>query len=149
MIADVSIRLATLADASDIALMTRDHIENGLPWGWRPERVARAIRSSSCNVAVVGRPGAVIGFGIMSYADDEAHLLLFGVRPARQRRGIGSALLHWLEEVARTAGVRRIPGTASRRLLQLLDQGSQRDGADGLIEWKVQRTGMHDIEMIE
>ena len=50
-------------------------------------------------------PGA---FGIMYYADDDAHLLLFAVRASRQRQGVGSALLRWLEEAARAAGAQRI-----------------------------------------
>ena len=108
MIASVEVRLATLADATDIAAMSRDYIEHGLPWGWRYERVAKAINDPETNVAVVGREGALLAFGIMSYADDDAHLQLFAVRRASQRRGIGSAVLAWLESVARTAGARRI-----------------------------------------
>ena len=36
------------------------------------------------------------------------HLLLFAVHPSHRRRGIGSVVLRWLEEVARGAGIRRI-----------------------------------------
>jgi [ribosomal protein S18]-alanine N-acetyltransferase len=108
MIADVEVRLATLTDASDIAAMSRDYIENGLPWGWRYDRVIKAIKDPETNVAVVGPQGAVIAFGIMSYSEDDAHLQLFAVRRTSQRKGIGSAMLIWLEEVARTAGAKRI-----------------------------------------
>jgi ribosomal protein S18 acetylase RimI-like enzyme len=44
----------------------------------------------------------------MSYPEDEAHLQLLAVRAANQKRGVGSALLAWLETVARTAGAQRI-----------------------------------------
>jgi len=44
----------------------------------------------------------------MYYADDDAHLLLFAVRRSQQRQGVGSAMLHWLEDAARAAGARRI-----------------------------------------
>ena len=108
MIVDVEIRLATLADAANIAAMSRDYIEHGLPWGWRSERIARAINDPETNVAVVGPQGALVAFGIMSYSEDNAHLLLFAVRRANQRRGVGSALLEWLEAVARAAGAQRI-----------------------------------------
>ena len=47
-------------------------------------------------------------FGIMSYREETAHLLLFAVRRTHQRQGIGSAVLDWLEAVARVAGIRRI-----------------------------------------
>lgn len=108
MIADVAIRLATPADAADIAAMSRDYIEHGLPWRWRQDRVAAAIMNPDTNVAVVSDRGAITAFGIMSYADVDAHLLLFAVRRTSQRTGVGSAVLRWLEAVARTAGAERI-----------------------------------------
>jgi ribosomal protein S18 acetylase RimI-like enzyme len=114
MIADVAVRLATVADAADIAAMSRDLIEHGLPWRWNEGRVARAIRDPQTNVAVVGNQGALEAFGIMSYRDDDAHLLLLAVRPASQRLGVGSAVLVWLEDVARTAGAKRIRLEARR-----------------------------------
>lgn len=101
------IRLATRADAAEIAAMSRDQIEQGLPWSWTEGRVGGAIRNRDTNVAVVGEPGALVGFGIMAYRD-EAHLLLFSVRPSHRRKGVGSDLLRWLEAVAVTAGIERI-----------------------------------------
>jgi ribosomal-protein-alanine N-acetyltransferase len=114
MLADIAVRLATSADAAEIAAMSRDEIEHGLPWRWRPGRVARAIADVETNVVVVGEPGTLVAFGIMSYRDEEAHLLLFAVRPASRRRGVGSAVLRWLEDVALAAGTRRIHLEARR-----------------------------------
>lgn len=54
MIADVEVRLATVADAPDIAAMSRDYIEHGLPCNWGYDRVAAAINDPQTNVAVVG-----------------------------------------------------------------------------------------------
>jgi ribosomal-protein-alanine N-acetyltransferase len=102
---EIPIRLAGLADATAIAAMSASEIEYGLPWRWTPPRIARAIRHASTNVAVVGPPQALVAFGIMSYADEVAHLQLFAVRAASRRRGVGSALLVWLEEVAWAAGI--------------------------------------------
>ena len=110
----LAVRLAVPADAAAIAMLSRDHIEQGLPWRWRPERIVRAIRDRDTNVVVVGEPGAIVAFGIMSYNDDDAHLLLFAVQHSSRRRGIGSALLKWLEEVAGSAGARRIRLEARR-----------------------------------
>lgn len=114
MINDSVIRMATTADAADIAAMSRDHIEQGLPWSWRYERVAQAIENPDRNVVVVGEPGAIVAFGIMSYLDDDAHLLLFAVCPRLQRRGVGSVVLRWLEAIARAGGARRIRVEARR-----------------------------------
>jgi len=108
MIADVAIRFATPADAVAIAEMSRDQIEQGLPWRWTPSRVRRNIFDPNTNVVVVEEQGAVVAFGIMFYAEDDAHLLLLAVQGGRQRSGIGSAILLWLEDAARAAGARRI-----------------------------------------
>lgn len=94
--------------------MSRDYIEHGLPWRWRHDRVAAAIMNPDTNVAVVGDRGAMVAFGIMSYAEFDAHLLLFAVRRSRQRAGVGSAVLLWLEAVARTAGAKCIQVEARR-----------------------------------
>lgn len=108
MITNVAVRLARLADAAEIAAMSRDSIERGLPWTWTEDRVANAVRDPETNVVVARENGALLGFGIMFYASDDAHLLLFAVRQENRRRGVGSAILRWLEDVARTAGAKRI-----------------------------------------
>ena len=94
--------------------MSRNLIEHGLPWTWQPARVARAIASSNTNVAVVPEQQAPAAFGVMEYWDDDAHLVLFAVRPVRQRHGIGSKLLEWLEACATAAGSKRIRVEARR-----------------------------------
>lgn len=114
MLADTTIRLADDGDAEPIAALSRELIEHGLPWRWRPARIRRAIRAADTNVVVAGPAGAPQGFGIMAYRDDQAHLLLFAVAPAHQRQGLGTALLRWLEDVARAAGAQRIRVEARR-----------------------------------
>lgn len=102
------IRLATREDAPAIAELSRREIEYGLPWRWTTPRVLRAIRDRGTNVVVTLAQDLLVGFGIMSYADEAAHLNLLAVSPASRRRGVGSALLLWLEQVARAAGIVRI-----------------------------------------
>lgn len=104
----LSIRLATRDDAAAIAALSRDEIESGLGWSWTDARVAHSIANPETNVIVTGPANALAGFGIMSYVGDEAHLLLFAVARAQRRQGVGSAMLAWLESVAREAGVRRV-----------------------------------------
>lgn len=105
---DVAVRLARAFDAEDIAAMSRDYIEHGLPWTWTAGRIEAAIREADINVVVAGDRGAISAFGIMSYPADDAHLLLFAVHRNQRRRGVGSAILRWLEEAACTAGAKRI-----------------------------------------
>ena len=108
MISHLTIRLATRGDAFAIAALSRTEIEHGLPWTWREPRVRQAIADPDTNVIVLGPPGAVAAFGVMFHADDDAHLLLFAVHRSRQRHGVGSALLQWLEDAARAAGAQRV-----------------------------------------
>lgn len=114
MLADLAARLATVEDADVIGALSRDLIEYGMPWRWRPERIRRAIEAPDTNVVAVGPKGAPVAFGIMEYKEDEAHLLLFAVATEHQRKGIGSTLLRWLEDVARIAGVQRVQVEARR-----------------------------------
>ena len=103
-----SIRFATRADAAVIAEMSRDLIELGLGWSWTRERVLRSLRHPDTNAVVAVREAERAGVGIMKYGETEAHLLLLAVRPASARRGVGSALVGWLERSARVAGIGRI-----------------------------------------
>jgi ribosomal-protein-alanine N-acetyltransferase len=105
VIAPVEIGLAHAGDASRIALYSRDLIEYGLGWGWTPTRILRAIAAKDMNVAVAREGDRLIGFGIMRYRDEEAHLLLLGVATDRQRKGVGRALMGWLERTALDAGI--------------------------------------------
>jgi ribosomal-protein-alanine N-acetyltransferase len=108
MIVAPEIRLATLADARSIAALSRAEIEHGLPWSWTPDRVRRAIRDRATNVAVASERDALVGFGIMNYGDEKAHLSLLAVHPSRREHGVGAQLMDWLEKCAVTAGCTRI-----------------------------------------
>lgn len=102
------IELATNADAGVIADLSRDTIEHGLGWSWTGPRVLKALRDDATNVIVARRHhrvGNVAGFAIMRYGDATGHIVLFAVDTAHRRRGIGTALMTWLETTARTAGI--------------------------------------------
>lgn len=108
MIVVPDIRLATAADAPAIARMSREHIEHGLDWSWTAARVRAAIGDAAVNVAVALEGDSLVGFGIMKYGDDKAHLSLLAVSPRRREFGVGRQLLDWLEQSARAAGLGRI-----------------------------------------
>lgn len=103
-----SIRLATEQDAAAIAAMSRDLIEHGLGWSWTAERVTQTLRRDDTNGIVAVQGPERLGFGIMRYADEHAHLMLLATLPKAARRGIGTSLLEWLERSARVAGMGRI-----------------------------------------
>ncbi len=105
------IELATSADASAIANLSRNVIEQGLGWSWTAPRVLKALRDDATNVIVARKhdlAGEVAGFAILKYGDDTAHIVLFAVDAAYRRCGIGSASMSWLESTARTAGINTI-----------------------------------------
>jgi ribosomal protein S18 acetylase RimI-like enzyme len=104
-ISEHAVELARISDAPRIAAMSRDYIEAGLGWKWTAGRVRKCLRDPATNVIVVRESGVVAGFAIMQYGDDEAHLVLLAVEVARRRRGIGTALIRWLESTALTAGI--------------------------------------------
>lgn len=101
----IAIRLARPAEARRIAAMSRDLIETGLGWSWTPARVLRSVRDRHTNVIVAVEHRRVLGFAMMQYLEEEAHLLLFAVDPARRRAGVGTAMIRWLEATALVAGI--------------------------------------------
>lgn len=98
------LELARLTDAPVIAAMSSRLIEAGLTPSWPAARVARHIRNADSLVLTARHSGRVLGFAIMQFGDDAAHLNLLAVDTANQRHGIGRALLGWLEETAVVAG---------------------------------------------
>ncbi len=103
-----NLRLAAISDAIQIASMSRELIEQGLPWRWKSARVLKAMNDPNINVVVAAEQDLVFGFGMMEYKDESAHLILFAVHPSVQRLGLGSQMLQWLEAVAVNAGIRKI-----------------------------------------
>ncbi|MEQ1774456.1 MAG: GNAT family N-acetyltransferase [Burkholderiales bacterium] len=104
-----AIRLARDTDAQPIAVMSRCLIELGLRgWSWNPARVAKAIRHRDACVIVAGDGQQISGFAIAEFGDTRMHLSLLAVTAERQRRGIGQALVRWLEKSALTAGITEI-----------------------------------------
>ena len=104
----LTLRLATRTDALGIARLSRDRIEQGLGWSWTAARVLRSVADAQTNVVVAHDSARMLGFGIMKYHEDEAHLLLLAVQADAVRRGVGSALVGWLEQTALVAGVGQV-----------------------------------------
>lgn len=103
-LAGVTLRLAFRADAPTLAAMSRDLIEAGLGWHYRPARIARLLEDPDAVTVVACERGRTVGFAIMRVGDERAHLVLLAVRRDRQLRGIGRRLTEWLVTTAATAG---------------------------------------------
>jgi ribosomal protein S18 acetylase RimI-like enzyme len=104
----LTLKLALPADAADIAAMSRELIEAGLPWTWTPERVERNLGRHETLVLTAREGEQLAGFAIMQFGDERAHLSLLAVRPEFQRQGIARRMLEWLNESALTAGIASI-----------------------------------------
>lgn len=99
---------ASLPDALTIAELSRDLIETGLGWSWTPARVANEIRDRDTIVLTSRHRAKIIGFAVMSFGDELAHLSLLAVRRDWQRRGVGRGMFEWLKASAFTAGIAAI-----------------------------------------
>ena len=104
----VSLRPARVADAAVMAEMSRELIEAGLRWRYIPTRVAALIAEPETSAVVAWGVHRMLGFAVMSFGDETAHLVLLCVQTNRQHAGIGRRLVEWLTHSARVAGIATI-----------------------------------------
>jgi ribosomal-protein-alanine N-acetyltransferase len=102
---NITLRLAHTRDAQIIAELSRDLIEHGLGWSWTRERVARNVANADSSTVVACEGDRLIGFAIMYFGDEDAHLNLLAVRSEYQRAGVGRRMFDWLRESALVAGI--------------------------------------------
>lgn len=120
------IRLGCDRDAWRIALMSKHLIEAGLGWSWTEQRVLASIRDRATNVAVARDGGALAGFCIAKFRDEEGHIVLLAVNESQRRRGLGTALVQWMEKTALVAGIgimyleARLNNAGARRFYEAL-----------------------------
>lgn len=100
--------LARTGDAPALAQLSRDLIEAGLGWEYRPQRIAAIIGDADTVTLVARALARPVGFAAMRFGEDRAHLILLAVQPAHQRRGIARRMIDWLLESALVAGVASI-----------------------------------------
>ena len=84
--------------------MSQEMIEAGLRPAWSASRITWHIRHPESVVLVAQYSNTTVGFAIMRYGDDVAHLNLLAVDPAHRRRGLARKLMTWLEDTALIAG---------------------------------------------
>jgi len=83
----------------------------------------------------------VVGYGVLSYAVNEAHILQLAIAPEKQRQGLGEKLLHHLLDQAKIKGAEeaflevRESNLAARALYQkynFVEVGIRKDYYEGL-----------------
>jgi ribosomal protein S18 acetylase RimI-like enzyme len=104
IVLDYRLEPARAADSARLAAMSQELVESGLRPAWGAARIGWHVRHPESVVLTARNDLRIVGFAIMRYADDAAHLNLLAVDPALRRRGIGRRLVTWLEETALTAG---------------------------------------------
>jgi ribosomal protein S18 acetylase RimI-like enzyme len=102
---DIVIDFALPSDAQALAVMSRDLIEAGLGWVYRTERFSRLIASHDTVALVARATTGAIGFAVMEFGEERAHLVVLAVSPRYQRTGIARRLLLWLLRSALVAGI--------------------------------------------
>lgn len=102
------LRTAHVSEAAEIASISRQQVEYGLNWRWTPARVRRSINDNETMVLIASEAGVTLGFAIMKFADETAHLLLLAVQPKTRRNGVGTSMLNWLEKSCITAGIQQV-----------------------------------------
>ncbi len=100
-----TIEFAKVSDVTEIGNLSRKYIEHDLGWKYTPEKLKKLIKNRSKNVVVARKGNKLVGFGIMTYHEEQANLDLLAVKTIYRRRGKGKQILKWLEEVALTAGI--------------------------------------------
>jgi hypothetical protein len=65
-LADITLRLARHSDAPTLAAMSRDLIETGLGWHYRPERIERLLNDPETATVVACDNKRTAGFAIMT-----------------------------------------------------------------------------------
>lgn len=104
-LADIVLRLARRDDAPILAAMSRDLIESGLGWHYRPERVAKFLADPNAVTVIACDRRRTVAFAIAQVFDEHAHVVLLAVQPSHQRRGIARQLTEWVVGSAAAAGV--------------------------------------------
>ena len=99
------VEFATISDVSEIGHLSRKYIEHDLSWQYTPEKILKLIKNKTKNIVVARNRNKLVGFGIMTYKEEQANLDLLAVKLMYRRRGIGKHIVEWLGEVATLAGV--------------------------------------------
>ncbi|WP_242109769.1 ribosomal protein S18-alanine N-acetyltransferase [Luteimonas aquatica] len=103
MAADEGLRPMREADLDAVMEIER----RAYPFPWTPGIFRDCLRADYPAWVLLGSDG-IIGYGVLSVAADEAHVLNVCVDPLRHGRGHGRRLLRALVKIAHGLGARRV-----------------------------------------
>lgn len=75
------------------------------PWS---RGIFRDCLHSGYSLWVFEQDGAILGYGVLSVAAEEAHILNLCTAPGREGRGLGQRMLHSLLRIARVQHAQRV-----------------------------------------
>jgi [ribosomal protein S18]-alanine N-acetyltransferase len=81
--------------------------ERAYPFPWT-RGIFRDCMRADYPMWVQERGGAIIGYGVLSIAADEAHVLNLCTAPGNEGQGLGRRMLQALLRIARAGGARRV-----------------------------------------
>lgn len=91
---------------SDLAGVHRlEKLSQPVPW---PLPFFRRQLRGRASCWVLEKGGVIIGFGIVAFVEDWAHIMNMCVAPAYRRRGLGRRMMLHLLEIARRRQCRRV-----------------------------------------
>jgi ribosomal-protein-alanine N-acetyltransferase len=103
----ISISVGTLADLDAVIEVMEDSFDQAYGEAWTAAQCAGLLPVPGVWLSLARASDRLLGFALARIVADEAELLLLAVRPADQRRGVGTRLLNaFCSEAARRGAVR-------------------------------------------
>ncbi len=102
---DSQTALRPMREADLDAVMLIEDAAYPFPW---TRGIFRDCMRADYSMWVQERDGALIGYGVLSIAADEAHVLNLCTAPGNEGRGLGERMLQALLRIARGGGARRV-----------------------------------------
>jgi ribosomal-protein-alanine N-acetyltransferase len=104
----VRLRRGGVDDLEDVMHIMTSAFEPSFGEAWTRSQCAGILPMHGVSLAIAEQDGKPAGFSLVRVVADEAELLLLAVDPARQREGIGQALLDEFIAASLAAGAHRL-----------------------------------------
>ena len=99
------VALRPMREADLDAIMRIEETAYPFPW---TRGIFRDCMRADYSMWVQERDGAIIGYGVLSIAADEAHVLNLCTAPGNEGHGLGKRMLQALLRIARSGGAQRV-----------------------------------------